>query len=103
MHLLEVDVYEVEQLFQLLDKRGDGMVTFDEFNKGIMRLRGGAKSIDLISVLCQNAEMRNAIQALGQAVHRMGSGQGSPSRTPVSKQQLVNSGVQPVTSDMSNG
>jgi voltage-gated sodium channel len=103
MQILDVDVYEVVQLFQLLDKDGDGMVTFDEFSKGIMRLRGGAKSIDLISVLRQNAEMSNAIQALGKLVHRMGSGQGSPSRLPVSEQRVIKQSVQPVTCDTSHG
>jgi len=96
-------VYEVGQLFQLLDKAGDGMVTFEEFSNGIMRLRGGAKSIDLISVLCQNAEMCNAIQALAKTVHRLGSGQESPSRSPVSEQQVAKESVQPESCDMSQG
>jgi len=104
MQILDVDVYEVVQLFQLLDKDGDGVVTFDEFSKGIVRLKGGAKSIDLISVLRQNAEMSSAVQALGKAVHRLASGQGSPSRSEVSEQgPVLKQGVQAVTCDMSHG
>lgn len=110
MHILDVDVYEVVQLFQLLDKEGDGAISLDEWCKGIMRLRGGAKSIDLIGVLRQNAEMSNAIQALAKAVHRMGSGQGSPSRSPMSEQQspmseqrVVKQSTQSVACDKSHG
>merc|ERR1719321_1938183 len=103
MQILDVDVYEVVQLFQLLDKDGDVMVTFDEFSKGITRLRGGAKSIDLISVLRQIAEMSNAIQALSNAVNRTGSGQGSASRSPMSEQRIVKQNIQPVTCDTSHG
>jgi len=103
MHILDVDVYEVVQLFRLLDKDGDGMVTFDEFSKGITRLRGGAKSIDLISVLRQNAEMSNAVQSLAKAVHRMGSGQGSPSPSQASEQAVIKQSVPPITCDTSHG
>jgi hypothetical protein len=105
MQILDVDVYEVVQLFHLLDKDGDGMVTFEEFSKGIMRLRGGAKSIDLIAVLRQNAEMSNAIQALAKTLHRTGSGLGSPSRSPgsVGGQGLETQSVQQVTCDVNCG
>eukprot|EP00746_Dinoflagellata_sp_MGD_P161357 gnl/MRDRNA2_/MRDRNA2_88463_c0_seq1.p1 gnl/MRDRNA2_/MRDRNA2_88463_c0~~gnl/MRDRNA2_/MRDRNA2_88463_c0_seq1.p1 ORF type:complete len:625 (-),score=105.07 gnl/MRDRNA2_/MRDRNA2_88463_c0_seq1:324-2198(-) len=103
MQILDVDVYEVVQLFQLLDTDGDGMVTFEEFSKGIMRLRGGAKSIDLISVLRQNADMSNAIQALSKVVHRIGSGQGSPAQSQLSRHRSVKQSVQPVMCDTSHG
>lgn len=66
--IIDVDAYAIVDLFELLDKDHNGAVTFDEFSKGIKRLRGGAKSIDVISVLQQNAEMFKTLQRLTNAV-----------------------------------
>lgn len=53
---LELEVNEVRGLFLLLDD-GDGNLSFEEFMSGIMRLRGGAKNVDLITLLYENKKI----------------------------------------------
>merc|ERR1712146_573213 len=48
-----LDVNEVNSLFGLLDD-GDGAVSLDEFLSGAMRIRGQAKSADLVSFMYEN-------------------------------------------------
>ncbi|CAE7676036.1 Scn11a [Symbiodinium pilosum] len=50
LSILEIEVHEVEPLFDLLDD-GDGQVTIKEFCQGIMRLKGQARSLDVISIM----------------------------------------------------
>merc|ERR1719253_2421034 len=50
MATLELDVHEAESLFLLLDD-GDDKVSFDKFVQGIVRLKGQARSMDVIKLL----------------------------------------------------
>jgi len=50
LSILEIEVHEVEPLFDLLDD-GDGQVTIKEFCQGVMRLKGQARSLDVISIM----------------------------------------------------
>lgn len=50
LSILEIEVHEVEPLFDLLDD-GDGEVTIKEFCQGIMRLKGQARALDVISIM----------------------------------------------------
>jgi len=47
---LELEVHDAEGLFRLLDD-GDGEVTYEEFLTGIMRLKGQARSIDVVAIM----------------------------------------------------
>jgi len=49
LSILDLEVHETELLFTLLDD-GDGAVTFQEFIHGVDRLRGGARTLDLMCV-----------------------------------------------------
>jgi len=49
MQMLELDFYEVRGLFDLLDS-GRGSVSLAEFIAGIMRLKGQARSMDIIAI-----------------------------------------------------
>eukprot|EP00931_Biecheleriopsis_adriatica_P005152 TRINITY_DN10669_c0_g1_i1.p1 TRINITY_DN10669_c0_g1~~TRINITY_DN10669_c0_g1_i1.p1 ORF type:complete len:530 (-),score=73.75 TRINITY_DN10669_c0_g1_i1:97-1686(-) len=49
LHLMEVAVEEASAMFDLLDD-GDGRVTIEEFCSGIFRLKGQARSLDMITV-----------------------------------------------------
>mmetsp|Transcript_3141 Transcript_3141/g.6533 ORF Transcript_3141/g.6533 Transcript_3141/m.6533 type:complete len:263 (+) Transcript_3141:3-791(+) len=49
MHMLELDFYEAKGLFRLLDT-GRGNVSLTEFVAGVMRLKGQARSTDMIAV-----------------------------------------------------
>merc|ERR1712137_744500 len=46
----EIDVGDSDLLFDLMDS-GDGELTSEELNTGISRLKGPAKSLDLISLI----------------------------------------------------
>jgi len=56
---IDLDVTDAETLFDLLDFSGDGAISADEFFCGCLRLRGAAKSLDLlvlsreVHTLCQ--------------------------------------------------
>ena len=60
---LELEVHDAEALFRLLDE-GDGEVTFQEFIKGVMRLKGQARSIDLIALMRTGDRMLDMCKAL---------------------------------------
>ena len=47
--MLDLEVHEVVSLFNLLDD-GDGLITHDEFLNGVMRLKGHARSLDIIAI-----------------------------------------------------
>mmetsp|Transcript_127834 Transcript_127834/g.272625 ORF Transcript_127834/g.272625 Transcript_127834/m.272625 type:complete len:83 (-) Transcript_127834:84-332(-) len=44
---LGLDTHQVSNLFLLLDQDESGTLTREEFLKGVLRLRGGAKSVDM--------------------------------------------------------
>lgn len=57
--VLEIDVHEVESLFSLLDN-GDGKISYEEFLGGVTRLKGWARSQDVIMILhCQTKLLRS--------------------------------------------
>merc|ERR1719253_726914 len=62
MQTLELDVHEAESLFHLLDD-GDGKVSFDEFLHGIVRLKGQARSLDVITILHNNTRMLQCLES----------------------------------------
>lgn len=47
--LLELEFHEADHLFKLLDD-GDGLITIDDFIEGLLRLKGHAWSIDVVSL-----------------------------------------------------
>jgi len=69
LSMLELDVHEVTGLFQLLDS-GDGTISFEEFISGIMRMKGSAKSVDLVTLLFENKKIMDKLNSL---VSTMGS------------------------------
>jgi len=52
-----IEVGEAKGLFKLLDLDKSGEVTIEEFVYGCMRLKGGAKSIDLANLMYENKRM----------------------------------------------
>merc|ERR1712048_1268895 len=55
-NVLELNVHEVASLFNLLDD-GDGYIDIDEFITGCMRLKGSARSQDVIAILHANNKL----------------------------------------------
>eukprot|EP00746_Dinoflagellata_sp_MGD_P139000 gnl/MRDRNA2_/MRDRNA2_72537_c0_seq1.p1 gnl/MRDRNA2_/MRDRNA2_72537_c0~~gnl/MRDRNA2_/MRDRNA2_72537_c0_seq1.p1 ORF type:complete len:529 (-),score=71.05 gnl/MRDRNA2_/MRDRNA2_72537_c0_seq1:65-1588(-) len=69
--VLELEINEVTGLFNLLDD-GDGQVSFDEFISGVMRLKGSAKNIDLITLLYENKKVTEKIRAMEDGMMILG-------------------------------
>eukprot|EP00443_Scrippsiella_acuminata_P031406 CAMPEP_0115179056 /NCGR_PEP_ID=MMETSP0270-20121206/6217_1 /TAXON_ID=71861 /ORGANISM="Scrippsiella trochoidea, Strain CCMP3099" /LENGTH=195 /DNA_ID=CAMNT_0002592033 /DNA_START=84 /DNA_END=668 /DNA_ORIENTATION=- len=63
LSMLELSLHETEELFAILAD-GDGLVSFDEFAKGVVQLKGAARSEDVMAI------KRNA-KSLSQEVHRL--------------------------------
>jgi len=60
---LEFEIHEVESMFTLLDD-GDGRVSFDEFLGGVIRLKGQARSQDVLALLHDNKKILAMIHNL---------------------------------------
>merc|ERR1719174_3158995 len=50
---LDIEVHDAEGLFDLLDD-GDGQVTLSEFVGGVTRMKGQARSADMVSLMYDN-------------------------------------------------
>ena len=56
---LGIETDEAPSLFDLLDLDGSGTITIDEFLYGCMRIKGGAKSVDVATLIFENKRMMN--------------------------------------------
>eukprot|EP00929_Paragymnodinium_shiwhaense_P109660 TRINITY_DN7613_c0_g2_i5.p1 TRINITY_DN7613_c0_g2~~TRINITY_DN7613_c0_g2_i5.p1 ORF type:complete len:557 (-),score=121.37 TRINITY_DN7613_c0_g2_i5:318-1988(-) len=54
---LNIDVSEARQLYRLLDTENVGVVDYQEFINGCLRLRGPAKSLELIQFMKDSSQM----------------------------------------------
>merc|ERR1712125_151971 len=67
---MELDVHDADFLFRMLDDdkhnpdHGDFKVTADKLTKGIARLKGGAKSLDMVKVLHDVATIKQEVLQL---------------------------------------
>jgi len=61
---MELDEADHDLLFSLIDD-GDGMLTLPELVKGVARLRGSARSIDLVQVKRQLEDIKITLEAAG--------------------------------------
>merc|ERR1719362_2721018 len=63
MSALDIEPEDMEGLFNLLDT-GDGMVSLDEFLMGATRVRGSAKSIDMVHVLATVSKLERSVSTM---------------------------------------
>merc|ERR1719217_509591 len=54
---LGVTVAEATGLIQLLDQDGSGEVEVEEFISGCLRITGGAKAVDMVTLLYENKKL----------------------------------------------
>jgi hypothetical protein len=66
---LDLDVHQCESLFWLLDD-GDGKISFQEFVEGVHRLKGTARSVDLITMAKQQTDMLKSVDRLEAMMKR---------------------------------
>jgi len=51
LKMLDLEVSNAEGLFHLLDYKNCGEINFEEFLKGVLRLKGQARSLDLVALM----------------------------------------------------
>jgi len=71
LELLELDVHDMNMLFQNLDD-GDGLVSYDEFINGVLRCRGGARGVDVVALLAEAGDIHADIDLIKGLVHSLG-------------------------------
>merc|ERR1712224_368123 len=54
-YALEMDPSEARSMFTIMDQNSDGQVDIEEFIDGCMKLKGNAKSIDMMSLMYDNS------------------------------------------------
>lgn len=59
---IQVDPAEATMLFTLIDEEGHGLIDFEEFVGGCMRIRGSARAIDSILLLHEVVETRRDLE-----------------------------------------
>jgi len=64
LSVMELEVTDVKGLFDLLDSRGEGCIYQSDFINGIMRMRGAAKSTDIMTILYENKKIQTQIGTL---------------------------------------
>lgn len=73
LHLLELDTTDLFGLFKMLDD-GDGEISVEEFEAGIKRMKGTAKSLDLHmlahTVMKINAKVDTLLGSSGGALRK---------------------------------
>eukprot|EP00440_Ansanella_granifera_P040047 gb/GFBE01043436.1/.p1 GENE.gb/GFBE01043436.1/~~gb/GFBE01043436.1/.p1 ORF type:complete len:103 (+),score=20.17 gb/GFBE01043436.1/:1-309(+) len=65
LSVLDVEVHDVESLFDILDD-GDGHITIDEFCKGIGRIKGEARAIDMVSLMHDTYVVQQACRKISR-------------------------------------
>jgi len=63
---LEIPVDEAEDIFHLVEDE-NGEVSDNEFVRGMMRMKGGAKSQDILALSCQNKKLMTELASIKQA------------------------------------
>lgn len=82
LSVLGIDVYEVRSLFDVIDgEKGDGQIEAQEFIDGLLRLKGQARAIDMITLLHEGRKTTKHIESLRKSVkglEAMMGGSGKP-------------------------
>eukprot|EP00930_Biecheleria_cincta_P057825 TRINITY_DN4369_c0_g1_i1.p1 TRINITY_DN4369_c0_g1~~TRINITY_DN4369_c0_g1_i1.p1 ORF type:complete len:695 (+),score=128.58 TRINITY_DN4369_c0_g1_i1:148-2232(+) len=68
MSTLELDIDQVRTLLTLLDRDGSGSVDIEEFVEGCLRLKGGAKAMDMAILQYQVEYLVTTVAQLGQVI-----------------------------------
>eukprot|EP00928_Gymnodinium_smaydae_P032194 TRINITY_DN23381_c0_g1_i1.p1 TRINITY_DN23381_c0_g1~~TRINITY_DN23381_c0_g1_i1.p1 ORF type:complete len:537 (-),score=51.34 TRINITY_DN23381_c0_g1_i1:116-1726(-) len=65
---MELDARDAALVFELIDESGDGQISFKELVRGVNKLKGGAKSMDLVYLHREHQEVKRLISVLQQAL-----------------------------------
>jgi len=68
LQVLELEVHDAHSLFHILDD-GDGEVTYEEFLQGVMRVKGQARSMDVVALMRSSDKSLAATKELYEKVN----------------------------------
>jgi len=71
LKMLELDVSNAENLFHLLDPHDVGEISFEEFLQGVMRLKGHARSLDIVAMMRAQDHLCVDMQHLSEQVDKL--------------------------------
>ncbi|CAE7322432.1 Scn10a [Symbiodinium natans] len=69
LSVLELDVHDAKMLFHMLDD-GDGLLTVQEFCEGVPKVKGTAKSLDIVRLMHETDDIRKECKAIRSAIER---------------------------------
>jgi len=64
LNAIGIDSSEAHGLFRLLDYDNSGEVSVDEFVTGFLRLKGGAKAVDMVTLLFENRKLSSKLNRI---------------------------------------
>merc|ERR1719336_2895674 len=64
LQAMGIDSSEARGLFKLLDDDGSGVVSIEEFITGFLRLKGGAKAVDMVTLLYENRKISKKLNKI---------------------------------------
>lgn len=75
MGVLELDICpsDVDAMFSMLDHGGDGKISAGEFLQGVMRLRGTAKTVDLMKLHEENRRCSEEVDQIHREIRMIGA------------------------------
>jgi hypothetical protein len=68
LKMLDVDMHDAGELFHLLDSHGTGEITFEDFVGGVTRMKGAARSVDLIRIMSAHDKLLDHISSTSEEV-----------------------------------
>jgi len=77
---IEIEVFEVDALFKLLAD-GDDIISYEEFLNGIMRLKGTARSQDVVGILHKLNQLQRELGSMKDILQKNGFEKGLPHET----------------------
>lgn len=68
---MELDASDAFNLFTLIDNSHDGQLSLDELTTGVAKLKGSARSIDLLTLMREHSELNDSVHMLGESVKEL--------------------------------
>merc|ERR1719362_485818 len=71
LHALGIDMSQALTIFRLCDNDCSGTVSYEEFIGGCLRLKGTAKSADMMTLLYQTEKTQRYVEGLGKEIQSL--------------------------------
>lgn len=74
MESLGIDVEDATELFECLDPDRTNMISIDDFIFGCMKVKGGAKSVDIVTLLLDSRRLKSSMEEIKERLKLVTSG-----------------------------